>query len=198
MALHPSAEMMVQVLNDSGLTFGPDATPEKRRAAMIAATTNPRFPKHPVHDVADRTIPGPAGDIPIRVFRYTECRPALPLLLWFHGGGWVTGNLDTHDQLGRLLADAVGAVVVSVDYRLAPEAKFPPRPTTASPRTSGRSPTPTKSVLIRHASRSAATARAGTSPRSSRSSRDGGLPAAAEAATPGVSRHRLRARQSRR
>jgi acetyl esterase len=45
--------------------------------------------------------------------------------LWFHGGGWVTGNLDTHDQLGRLLADAVGAVVVSVDYRLAPEAKFP-------------------------------------------------------------------------
>jgi acetyl esterase len=49
----------------------------------------------------------------------------LPLLLWFHGGGWVTGNLDTHDQLGRLLCDAVGAVVVSVDYRLAPEAKFP-------------------------------------------------------------------------
>ncbi len=47
------------------------------------------------------------------------------MLLWFHGGGWVTGNLDTHDQLGRLLADAVGAVVVSVDYRLAPEAKFP-------------------------------------------------------------------------
>src|ERR1700675_700177 len=121
MALHASAEMMIQMLTDSGLTFGPDATPEGRRAAMIAATTNPAFPKHPVHDVADRTIPGPAGDIPVRVFR-PSAEPGLPLLLWFHGGGWVTGNLDTHDQLGRLLADAVGAVVVSVDYRLAPEA----------------------------------------------------------------------------
>jgi len=124
MALHPSAAMMVQVLSDSGLTFGPDATPEGRRAAMIAATTNPLFPKHPVHDVADRTIPGPAGEIPVRVFR-PSAAIGLPLLLWFHGGGWVTGNLDTHDQLGRLLCDAAGAVVVSVDYRLAPEAKFP-------------------------------------------------------------------------
>jgi acetyl esterase len=124
MALHSSAEMMIQVLADSGLTFTAEATPEDRRAAMIAATTNPLFPKHPVHDVIDRTIPGPAGEIPVRVFR-PSAATGLPLLLWFHGGGWVTGNLDTHDQLGRLLADEVGAVVVSVDYRLAPEAKFP-------------------------------------------------------------------------
>jgi len=124
MALHPSAEMMVQVLADSGLSFTPDATPEDRRAAMIAATTNPRFPKHPVHDVYDRTIPGPAGEIPVRVFR-PSADVGRPLLLWFHGGGWVTGNLDTHDQLCRLLADHAGVVVVSVDYRLAPESKFP-------------------------------------------------------------------------
>ena len=124
MALHPSAEMMLQVLSDAGLAFGPESTPEGRRAAMIAVTTNPQFPKHPVHDVTDRTIPGPAGDIPVRVYR-PSAATGLPLLLWFHGGGWVTGNLDTHDQLGRLLSDAVGAVVVSVDYRLAPEAKFP-------------------------------------------------------------------------
>jgi acetyl esterase len=62
--------------------------------------------------------------MPVRVFR-PSAATGLPLLLWFHGGGWVTGNLDTHDQLGRMLADHVGAVVVSVDYRLAPEAKFP-------------------------------------------------------------------------
>ena len=124
MALHSSAEMMLQVLSDAGLTFGPDSTPESRRAAMIAATTNPAFPKLPVHEVSDRTIPGPVGDIPVRVYRPSAATD-LPLLLWFHGGGWVTGNLDTHDQLGRLLCDAVGAVVVSVDYRLAPEAKFP-------------------------------------------------------------------------
>ena len=124
MALHSSAEMMLQVLSDAGLTFGPDSTPESRRTAMIAATTNPAFPKLAVHEVSDRTIPGPAGDIPVRVYRPSAATD-LPLLLWFHGGGWVTGNLDTHDQLGRLLCDAVGAVVVSVDYRLAPEAKFP-------------------------------------------------------------------------
>jgi acetyl esterase len=124
MALHPSAEMMLQVLTDSGLTFRADATPDDRRAAMIAVTTNSPLPKHPVHEVADRMIPSAAGDIAVRVFR-PSAQTGLPLLLWFHGGGWVTGNLDTHDQLGRLLADATGAVVVSVDYRLAPEAKFP-------------------------------------------------------------------------
>jgi acetyl esterase len=124
MALHPSAEMMLQVLADSGLTFSADATPEERRAAMIAMTTNSPLPKHPVHEVVDRVIPGANGDIPVRVFR-PSAETGLPLLLWFHGGGWVTGNLDSHDQLGRLLADAAGVVVVSVDYRLAPEAKFP-------------------------------------------------------------------------
>jgi acetyl esterase/lipase len=124
MALHPSAEMMVQLLKDSGLTFGPDASPEARRAAMIAATANPAFPKYPLHEVVDRSISGPSGDIPVRVFR-PSAATGLPLLVWFHGGGWVTGNLDTHDQLARMLADHVGAVVVSVDYRLAPEAKFP-------------------------------------------------------------------------
>jgi acetyl esterase len=124
MALHSSAEMMIQLLTDAGMTFTADATPESRRAVMIAATTNPAFPKHPVHEVDDRTIPGPAGAIPVRVFR-PSAATGLPVVVWFHGGGWVTGNLDTHDQLGRLLADQSGAVVVSVDYRLAPESKFP-------------------------------------------------------------------------
>jgi acetyl esterase len=124
MPLHPSAETMIQVLTDMGMTFKAGATPESRRAAMIAATTNPAYPKHQIHAVHDRTIPGPAGDIPVRVFTPTAA-PNLPLLLWFHGGGWVTGNLDTHDQLGRTLSDAAGAIIASVDYRLAPENKFP-------------------------------------------------------------------------
>ena len=125
MPLHPSAEVMVQLLHDSGLSFVPsETTPQERRAAMIAATTNPAFPKHPLHHVSDRVIPGPAGDIPVRVFRPSDAT-GLPLLLWFHGGGWVTGNLDTHDQVCRKLSDEAGVVVVSVDYRLAPEAKFP-------------------------------------------------------------------------
>jgi acetyl esterase len=122
--LDPTAAMMIQLLTDVGLTFTLDATPEDRRAAMIAATTNPASPKHPVHDVADAMLPGPAGDLPVRVYRPDDTG-GLPLLLWFHGGGWVTGNLDTHDQLCRQLCDAAGIVVVSVDYRLAPEARFP-------------------------------------------------------------------------
>lgn len=124
MPLHPSAEAMIQVMSDMGMAFTPDGTPEDRRAAMIAATTNPAVPKHPVHEVSDRTIPGPAGDIPVRVYRPSDAQ-SLPLLVWFHGGGWVTGNLDTHDQICRMLADEAGIVVLSVDYRLAPEAKFP-------------------------------------------------------------------------
>ena len=92
MPLHPTAEMMIKVLHDTGLTFTPETTPEDRRAAMIAATTNPAFPKHPVHDVGNRTIPGPGGSIPVRVYR-PSAHDALPLLMWFHGGGWVTGNL---------------------------------------------------------------------------------------------------------
>ena len=70
-------------------------------------------------------VPGPAGvGIPVRVYR-PSAEAALPILMWFHGGGWVTGTLDTEDLLCRLLCDDVGAIVVSVDYRLAPETKFP-------------------------------------------------------------------------
>src|SRR5208283_5321353 len=72
----------------------------------------------------DRTIPGPAGSIPVRVFRSGE--PALqPLVAYFHGGGWVFGDLDSYDSMCRTLARTAGAIVVSVDYRLAPEHPFP-------------------------------------------------------------------------
>jgi acetyl esterase len=74
--------------------------------------------------VYDGTIPGPAGEIPVRVFRPSD-EAGLPLIIWFHGGGFVTGDLETHDQLGRMLAGDVGAVVITPAYRLAPEAKFP-------------------------------------------------------------------------
>ena len=124
MPLHPSAELMIQVTSDAGLTFTPDVEPATRRAAMIALATNPAIPKHPVHEVCDRTIPGPAGDLPVRLFR-PSAAPNLPVLVWFHGGGWVTGNLETHDNLCRLLCDAADVLVVSVDYRLAPETPFP-------------------------------------------------------------------------
>jgi acetyl esterase len=75
--------------------------------------------------VQDRTIPGPDGDVPVRVYRPVEGGDPLPVVVFFHGGGWVICDLDSHDGTCRALANGVDAVVVSVDYRLAPEHKLP-------------------------------------------------------------------------
>lgn len=76
--------------------------------------------------VEDRTIPGPAGHIQVRLYRpETESSGLLPVLLFCHGGGWMMGTLDSSDDICRTLADRIGAIVVSVDYRLAPEHPFP-------------------------------------------------------------------------
>jgi acetyl esterase len=122
--LDPTAEVMLQALHDMGLDFTIETPIAKRRAAMTAAATNPNVPKHPVHAVEDHNIPTTYARIPVRVYRPSD-EPDLPLLLWFHGGGWTSGNLETHDSTCRLLCDDVGCIVMSVDYRLAPEEKFP-------------------------------------------------------------------------
>ena len=75
--------------------------------------------------VADRAAPGPAGDIPVRVYVPTSEPGPRPVLVYFHGGGWVIGDIETHDCTARAVAEASGATVVSVDYRLAPENPFP-------------------------------------------------------------------------
>lgn len=76
-----------------------------------------------VYDVRDITVPGAAGDLAARVYRPTE--GPLPTTVFFHGGGWVIGDLDTHDLACRQIARECETVVVSVDYRLAPEHRFP-------------------------------------------------------------------------
>lgn len=72
----------------------------------------------------DRTIPGPHGDIPVRIYTPEGTTP-LPVVVYFHGGGWVLGSIASHDTSCRSIANASGAIVISVDYRLAPESKFP-------------------------------------------------------------------------
>ena len=77
-----------------------------------------------VGKVEDRAIPGPAGSIPIRIYTPAGNGP-FPVLVFYHGGGFVIGDLESHDGLCRSLTNGAGCVTVAVDYRLAPEAKFP-------------------------------------------------------------------------
>jgi acetyl esterase len=81
----------------------------------------------PVAHIEDRSIPSPAGEIPVRIYRPVADAP-LPAVVFFHGGRWVIGDLDTHDAVCRILSNAARCVVVSVDYRLAPENRFPAGP----------------------------------------------------------------------
>ena len=94
--------------------------------ALMAATAEGRPPGPEVGEVTDGVIPGPAGDLPYRLYR--PAGPSggpRPLVVYFHGGGWVLGNLDSDDPLCRDLCARSGAVVVSVNYRHAPEVRFP-------------------------------------------------------------------------
>ena len=96
------------------------------RAGMAAGVLNTGEPEA-VAKVENRTIPGPAGQIPVRVYTPSGEGPH-PGLVFFHGGGFVLCNLDTHDGICRSLTNAAGCVVVSVDYRLAPEHPYPAAP----------------------------------------------------------------------
>ncbi len=78
----------------------------------------------PVGGIENSNLPGPAGDIPIRIYRPGGEAPH-PALIFFHGGGFVTGDLQTHDKECRLLCEKAKCLVLAVDYRLAPEAPFP-------------------------------------------------------------------------
>jgi Esterase/lipase len=91
---------------------------------MLANFTKPA---EPVASVKDITIPGPNGTIPIRIYTPFGSGP-FPLFIFFHGGGWVLGDLDSYDDLCYQLTNKAGAIVISVAYRLAPEHKFPEAP----------------------------------------------------------------------
>jgi acetyl esterase len=124
MPLDPQARAVLDMLAALGApAVGTVPAPEAR----IAMAMQPLPPGAPVANVEDRAIPGPAGQIPVRIYT-PEGNAPFPVLVWFHGGGWVLGTLDASDHTCRELANTAGCVVVSVDYRLAPEHKFPASP----------------------------------------------------------------------
>jgi acetyl esterase len=99
-------------------------TPQSARDALRAlAATRAAVPPPPVANVEDIKVKGAAG--PLAARRYLISREKSPTVVFFHGGGWVAGDLETHDRQARLLAIETGSVVVSVDYRRPPETRFP-------------------------------------------------------------------------
>src|SRR5881397_1593802 len=122
MPLDPEAKMLLEQLTTVVRPFDELSVLEAR--AAIVTLSAAAGEGEAVARVESRTVPGPRGEIPVRVYTPEGCAP-FPVLVYFHGGGWVTGSLETHDGLCRHLANAAGAVVASVDYRLAPEHPFP-------------------------------------------------------------------------
>jgi acetyl esterase len=124
MPLDPQAAKLLELLKMLGLPPVEMLSPIAARAQVAPVRGVPQ----PVFRVADRQIPGSAGPLPVRVYwpepRQTQDAPP-PVVVFFHGGGWVLCNLETHDAACRGLANAAECVVVAVDYRLAPEHKFP-------------------------------------------------------------------------
>src|SRR5947208_6342119 len=99
-------------------------TPQSARDALRAlAASRAAVPPPPVMSAEDVKVKGAAGFLAARVYRNSNEKS--PTVVFFHGGGWVAGDLETHDRQARLLAIETGAVVISVDYRRPPEVRFP-------------------------------------------------------------------------
>ncbi|MGE5512950.1 MAG: alpha/beta hydrolase [Bacteroidota bacterium] len=128
MAVDPIAEAILADLGPAGKprieTQPPQAVRRAARETKLMFAGEPE----PIADMHDLVIDRPGGPIPARIYRSLARdvqTSALPLLVYFHGGGWMMGDLDTHDQLCRRLANLTGGVIFAIDYRLAPEHKFP-------------------------------------------------------------------------
>jgi len=122
MPLDPQAAVVIEMIDAAGLgELTPETDPQAIRNLMDAMALPGSVA---VADVEDRVIPGPAKEIRVRCYRPAGSS-AKPVIVYYHGGGWVLGSLETHDGICRVLADGADAVVVSVEYRMAPEHRFP-------------------------------------------------------------------------
>ena len=101
-----------------------ELSPDEARALQSAGVVKISLDGEPVHRLKNRSIDGPGGSLDVRIY-WPSADSGLPLCVYLHGGGFVIGDLDTHDPLCRRLANRSGAIVVSVDYRLAPEHRYP-------------------------------------------------------------------------
>ncbi len=125
--LHPQARALIDQMTERGAPPTHMLSPEAARAGYRdrLAQTRPESPS--VASARDLRAETAGGHVPLRLYRPigSHDEQSLPALIYFHGGGWVMGDLDTHDVLCRELANASGCAVVAVDYRLGPEHRFP-------------------------------------------------------------------------
>jgi len=127
LALDPAAQKLLMLMRKAGRPPFETLSPGEARRAYAASWEATQSPGGEVASVEDRTIPSPSGPLTLRVYRglgTDPCKP-LPCMVFLHGGGWVIGNLDSHDRMCRRMATMAGICVVAVDYRLAPESPFP-------------------------------------------------------------------------
>jgi acetyl esterase len=122
--LHPQIVEVLKMQAAAGLRPIEAMTPSEARAQMEATARARKAEPLPVARVEEREVPGPAGPIRLR-FYWPEATGQVPAIAYYHGGGHVIGSLDTHDLIARNLCAGAGALVVSVDYRMGPEQRFP-------------------------------------------------------------------------
>jgi acetyl esterase/lipase len=123
--LDPRVKRFLNVLAAGKPPNALEMTVEERRLGL-AELMKLAGPEMAVGRVEDRTLPGPAGALKVRIYTPLDAGPdLLPGLIYFHGGGLVAGSVATHDSIGRALANSGACRIVSVDYRLAPEHPFP-------------------------------------------------------------------------
>ena len=123
--LEPEAQLTLRLLKLSGRSAFEDLPVAEARAEIRREAALYSGATIPIGQVDEVEVPGPGGAMAARLYSHADLPPAAPLLVYLHGGGWVVGDLDTHDQPCRFLAQHAGVRVLSVDYRLAPEHPFP-------------------------------------------------------------------------
>jgi acetyl esterase/lipase len=123
MPLDPRVKRFLDILAAGNPPDARAATVEERRAGL-AALMKFGGPAPEIEHVEERRVPGGAGELRVRLYTPSSAKTG-PGLIYFHGGGLVAGNLDTHDVIARTLANCAAVRIVSVDYRLAPEHRFP-------------------------------------------------------------------------
>jgi acetyl esterase/lipase len=124
MPLDPLAKRFLVMMAAASPSERSRPTPDSRRQALVKLMQFVRAEATAVTEV-DSVLPGPAGDIPYRLYTPSGGRKHLPGFIFFHGGGMVAGSIDTHDRICAGLAQTTGCRLISVGYRLAPEHKFP-------------------------------------------------------------------------